>query len=158
VHQFSSEKAVTPDTREYRLYHLLHGDRTHDPLLVGEIPYAVARKLNWSARKVFVTVKDAQKIVHHPMHGMNAVMGLQLPMVIARGDYYRSSRRGSEYQIEVVLHEPNNPKRAYFLVLSRNKEDTGIFLRTFYFNTELPRKKLSSAQRLMLQSTVNYFK
>ena len=92
------------------------------------------------------------------MHGMDATKGLQLPMVIRKGDYYQSNRRGTVLQIEVVLHEMDNPKRAYFLVLSRNKEDTGIFIRTFYFSSELPRNKMKGASKILIQSTTNYFK
>lgn len=92
------------------------------------------------------------------MHGMDAIKGMQLPMVVSHGDYYQSQKRGTELQIEVVLHELDAPKRAYFLVLSRNKEDTGIFIRTFYYNAEIPRSKMRGANRLVVQSGLNYFK
>jgi len=92
------------------------------------------------------------------MHGMDASKSLQLPLVIRHGDYHRSSRRGTELQIELVLHELDNPKRAYFLVLSRNKEDTGIFIRTFYFSSELSRNKVNGATKLLVQSASDYFK
>ena len=107
---------------------------------------------------MFVTTRDAQKIRYHPMHGMNAERGLQLPMVIRHGDYYRSARRGTELQIEVVLHEPDDPKRAYFLVLARNKEDTGLFIRIFYYSSGISRSKMKGAETLLKQSTMNFFK
>lgn len=146
------------EAQQFRLFCLLHGSAIQEPLCVAEIPISVSRKLGWIARKVFVTIRDAQKIRYHPMHGMDAVKGLQLPMVIRQGDYYQTQKRGTELQVEVVFHEPDNPKRAYFLVLSRNKEDTGIFIRTFYFSSELSRRKMKSAKRLHIQSTLNYFK
>lgn len=149
---------MTPETREYRLFRLLHGDMSVPSLTAGEIPFSVARKLGWATRKVTVTIKDAQKIVHHPMHAMDAIKGLQLPMVITHGDYYRNPQRGTPLQIEVVLHEPSNPKRAYFLALSRNQEDTGIFIRTFYYNAKLSRRRLAGAEKLLIQSVHNYFK
>ncbi|PZQ97671.1 MAG: hypothetical protein DI533_10880 [Cereibacter sphaeroides] len=127
-------------------------------MFLAKIPFSVSRTLGWVAQNVFITVRDAQKIRHHPMHGMDATKGLQLPMVIRKGDYYQSNRRGTVLQIEVVLHEMDNPKRAYFLVLSRNKEDTGIFIRTFYFSSELPRNKMKGASKILIQSTTNYFK
>lgn len=147
-----------PQDQEFRLYSLLHGEASNSPLLIGQIPTAVSKRLGWIARNVFVTLRDAQKIRHHPMHGMDAVKGLQLPMVIRNGDYFRSIGRGTELQIEVVLHQPDNPRRAYFLVLARDKPDTSIFIRTFYFNSEMSRNKMKNAEKLHIQSTVNYFK
>lgn len=146
------------ENQQYKLFQLLHGDRDQSPLFVSSIPKVVASRLDWRSTKVFVTLRDAQKIRHHPQHGMDAMKGLQLPMVIRHGDYYQSQYRGSSLQLEVVLHELDKPKRAYFLVLCRNKEDTGIFLRTFYFSAELSRNKMANARKLMIQSTVNFFK
>jgi len=142
----------------FLLFCLLHGEAKNSPLLVASIPPIVSKKLGWKARNVFLTVRDAQKIRHYPMHGMDASKSLQLPLIIRHGDYYRSSRRGTELQIELVLHELDNPKRAYFLVLSRNKEDTGIFIRTFYFSSELSRNKVNGATKLLVQSASDYFK
>lgn len=149
---------MIPNDQEFRLFSLLHGEVAHSPLLLAQIPRSVAHKLGWSARNVFLTVKDAQKIRHHPMHGMDAQKGLALPLVIRQGDYYSSHTRGTELQIEVVLHEASNPKRAYFLVLARDKEDTGIFIRTFFFNSALSRNKMKLARPLRINSTLNYFK
>lgn len=149
---------MRPTDPEFRLFSLLSGDMTHCPLMLTQIPLKAARKLGWAARNVFVTTKDAQKIAHHPMHGMDAVRGLALPMVIRRGDYYQSGKRGTDLQVEVILHEAGNPRRAYFLVLARNREDTGIFIRTFFFNAELSRSKMKGATRILIQSTTNYFK
>lgn len=149
---------MIPNDQEFRLFSLLHGEQIHSPLLLGQIPQSVANKLGWSARNVFLTLKDAQKIRHHPMHGMDAIKGLALPMVIRQGDYYSSQHRGTEFQIEVILHEFNNPKRAYFLVLARDKPDTGIFIRTFYFNAALSRSKMKNAMPLRINSTISYFK
>ncbi|OYU18264.1 MAG: hypothetical protein CFE34_11475 [Rhodobacteraceae bacterium PARR1] len=149
---------MCPTDPEFRLFSLLSGDLTYSPLLLTQIPLKAARRLGWAARNVFVTIKDAQKIAHHPMHGMDAVRGLALPMVIRRGDYYQSGQRGTDLQVEVVLHEAGNPRRAYFLVLARNREDTGIFIRTFFFNAELSRSKMKGATRILSQSTTNYFK
>lgn len=146
------------EAQQFRLFCLLHGQTGIASLCLAKLPLAVANKLGWAARNVYVTLRDAQKIRHHPMHGMDAVRGLQLPMVIRQGDYYQSQKRGTELQIEVVLHEFDNPKRAYFLVLSRNKEDTGIFIRTFYFSSELSRNKMKNATRVLIRSTSNYFK
>lgn len=148
---------MVPSDPSFRLFSLLNGDESFSPLIVGRIPYPAARRLGWSARNVFLSYKDAQKIAHHPMHGMDAMKGLFLPRVILDGDYYRSTKRGTDLQIEVVLHEPGNPKRAFFLVLSRNREDTGIFIRTFYFTSELSRNKMKSATRLFLQSGLDFF-
>ena len=149
---------MRPNDQEFRLFSLLSGDTTHSPLLMSRIPLKVSRSLGWAARDVYVTTRDAQKIAHHPMHGMDAARGLALPMVIRRGDYYQSARRGTELQLEVVLHEVGNPRRAYFLVLARNREDTGIFIRTFFFNAELSRNKMKDAKRILIQGTTNYFK
>ncbi|MES2433105.1 MAG: hypothetical protein V4586_04695 [Pseudomonadota bacterium] len=146
------------EAQQFRLFCLLHGQTGIAPLCLAQLPLAVTNKLGWAARNVFVSLQDAQKIRHHPMHGMDAVRGLQLPMVIRQGDYYQSQKRGTELQIEVVLHEFDNPKRAYFLVLSRNKEDTGVFIRTFYFSSELSRNKMKNATRLLIKSTSSYFK
>lgn len=144
--------------QEFRLFCLLHGESQHSPLLLSQIPEQVSHNLGWRARNVFITTRDAQKIRHHPMHGMDAVKGLQLPLVIRQGDYYQSRLRGSEFQIEVVLHELDNPKRAYFLVLSRDRQDRGVFIRTFYFTSALSRNKMKDATRLFVQSTISYFK
>lgn len=149
---------MVPNDQEFRLFSLLHGDTQHSPLLLSQLPFRVTSALGWKARDVYVTTRDAQKIRHHPMHGMDAAKGLALPLVIRRGDYYQSNRRGTELQIEVVLHETDRPKRAYFLVLARNSEDTGIFIRTFYFTAELSRNKMKGASRLLIQSAITYFK
>jgi hypothetical protein len=108
---------MRPTDPEFRLFSLLSGDMTHSPLMLTQIPLKAARKLGWAARNVFVTTKDAQKIAHHPTHGMDAVRGLALPMVIRRGDYYQSGKRGTDLQVEVILHEAGNPRRAYFFGL-----------------------------------------
>lgn len=149
---------MVPSDASFRLYSLLKGDESFSPLLVGRIPHAAANRLGWTARSVFLSYKDAQKIAHHPMHGMDATKGLRLPNVIHDGDYYRSTRRGTDLQIEVILHEEDNPKRAFFLVLSRNREDTGIFIRTFYFTSELSRNKMKTAQRLLMQSRMDFLR
>ena len=145
---------MVPDDTNFRLFCLLHGEAKHSPLYLGSIPNVVAVSLGWKARKVYITPPDAQKIRYHPMHGMDATKGLQLPLVISHGDYYKSNRRGSQLQIEVALREIDNLKRAYFLVLSRNKEDTGIFIRTFYFASELSRNKLTKSTVLLVQSAM----
>ena len=49
------------------------------------------------------------------------------------------------------------PRRAYFLVLARNIEDTGIFIRTFYFNGEMSRNRMRDASSLLKQSSTDYF-
>ena len=48
--------------------------------------------------------------------------------------------------------------KAYFLVLARDKEDRGIFLRTFYFSGQMSRGKMKKARVILKQSTINYFK
>lgn len=149
---------MVSEDQEFRLFSLLHGEQSHSPLLLGQIPQSVANLLGWSARNVYLTLKDAQKIRHHQMHGMDAVKGLALPMVIRQGDYYSSQQRGTDLQIEVVLHEFDNPKRAYFLVLARDRPDTGIFIRTFYFNAALSRSKMKNAVPLRISSTIKFFK
>jgi hypothetical protein len=149
---------MVQDTQDFRLFRLLHGDSHLSPLFLTRIPRAVSLRLGWNAVNVFVTLRDAKKIRHHPMHGMNSEKGLHLPMVIRHGDYYQSTDRGSDLQVEVVLHEMDQPKRAYFLVLSRNKEDTEIFMRNFYFSSRLSRNKMKLARKVFIQSTVNYFK
>lgn len=149
------------DSRDpnYQLFLFLHGNSGDgSPLRVGEIPQSVAQALGWRTRTVFLSLRDAQKIRHHKHHAMNAEKGLLLPQVVKHGDYYQSNRRGHEQQIEVVLHEPDNNKRAYFLVLSRNAYDTGIFLRTFYFSGEITRSKMNGAKVLRHASGINYFK
>ena len=146
------------EDQRFKLFCLLHGEDRHSPLAVAQIPKAVSGALRWNARNVFVTVRDVQKIRHHPMHGMDAVRGLFLPLVIQNGDYYKSDKRGHELQIEAVLHELDRPQRVYFLVLSRNREDTGIFIRTFYFNSAMSRNKMKGARVLLRQSTTTYFK
>ena len=148
---------MVPSDPSFRLYSLLNGEASFSPLRVGDIPLPASRKLKWTARSVYITVRDAQKIAHHPMHGMDATKGLYLPTVIQDGDYFQSTKRGSDLQIEVVLHDAANPKRAYFLVLSRNREDTGIFIRTFYFTSELSRNKMRGATRLHIQSQHKFF-
>lgn len=151
------EYAVS-DGSEFRLFQMLHGGGTLDRLVVGRIPTTVSRKLGWSARTVYLTRRDAQKIRFHPMHGMNATKGLHLPLVIANGDYYQTHNRGSELQIEAVLHEPDQPRRAYFLVLARDRGDTGLFLRTFYFTAKLSRNKMRHATTLLDASGTEFFK
>lgn len=144
---------------EFHLFSLLHGASFGaDPHPIAEIPSPVASTLGWKTRTVFLTRSAAQKIRHHPMHGMDAKTGLQLPMVIRNGDYYQTRNRGTPLQVEVVLHEPDNPKKAYFLVLARDMEDRGIFLRTFYFSGQMSRGKMKKARVLFKQSTINYFK
>lgn len=89
---------------------------------------------------------------------MNAGIALFLPTVIARGDYYQLDSRGTPLQIEVVLHELDKPKRAYFLVLARTAVDTEVHLRTFYFTGKLTRRKLARARTLHKQSDFSFFK
>lgn len=150
---------MTPDDPEFELFQILSGGRIGaEPRAIAEIPQPICRALQWNTSTVFLTSRDAQKIRHHPMHGMDAHIGMQLPMVIRNGDYYQTADRGSPLQIEVVLHEPERPKRAYFLVLARDKEDRGIFLRTFYFTSELSRSKMKHARVLRDASTIGYFK
>ncbi|WP_141194761.1 hypothetical protein [Maliponia aquimaris] len=149
---------MEPTEHEFQLFKLLNGGSLRSKHLhVANIPLSVADFLGWTARKVFISSADAQKIRHHPMHGMNAEKGLALPLVIKFGDYYQSRKRGSDLQIEIVLHEPE-PKRAYFLVLARNIEDTGLFIRTFYYNSKLSRSKMKGARSLLAQSPHRYFK
>ncbi|WP_375259080.1 hypothetical protein [Citreimonas sp.] len=149
---------MEPTDYDFSLFKLLNGGkRGGPPLCVGQIPARVTDALKWNARKVFLTYRDSQKIRHHQMHGMDASKGLALPMVVRNGDYYQSMKRGSEFQIEVILHEPD-PKRAYFLVLARDAQDKGIFVRTFYFNKSITRSKMKLAQRLFIQSDHEYFK
>ncbi|MFN0115444.1 MAG: hypothetical protein ACKVPY_12280 [Paracoccaceae bacterium] len=149
---------MRPDDRDYLLFQLLHGVGRPSPLQVGKIPAEVSRALRWRGRAVFLTQGDAKKIRFHPMHGMNAARGIYLPLVIEHGDYYQTQHRGTKLQIEVVMHEPDDPKRAYFLVLARDQEDTGIFLRTFYFSAELSRSKMRRATVLRDASKIGYFK
>lgn len=92
------------------------------------------------------------------MHHMDANTAILLPTVIERGDYYQSPNRGTDLQIEVVLHQPDALKRAYFLVLSRNRLDSAVYIRTFFFNAKLSRRKMEGATKLLIQSTHNYFK
>lgn len=150
---------MIPEDPEFHLFRLLNGGGIgQEPVPIAEIPEIVAERMGWTAKTVFLSSRDAQKIRHQPMHGMSSHLGLQLPLVIRQGDYYQTSNRGSPLQIEVVLHEIERPKRAYFLVLSRDKEDTGIFLRTFFFNSELTRNKMRDARVLRKLSSVDFFK
>jgi hypothetical protein len=143
----------------YELFLLLHGGQLSSaPLKVGMIPEIVSKELNWRARYVYVTKGDAQKMRFNPHHAMDGQKALTLPMVVAHGDYYQTKTRGTALQIEAVLHEPDNPKRSFFLALARDRTDTGMFLRTFYFSGELPRSKMRSAARLLKQSGIQYFK
>lgn len=82
---------------------------------------------------------------------------MKLPTVIRHGDFYQSGKRGTIFQIEVVLHE-DDPRRAFFLVLARDKIDKGLFIRTFYYTSALSRSKMKSAQIIYKQSTIKYFK
>ena len=149
---------MIPQNQDFRLYSLLHGDYDYSPLIVGKIPISVSKRLGRSARNVIVTIKDAQKIRHHPQHGMDATRGLALPIVIRNGNYYQSRSRGTVLQIEVILHQPDNPRRAYFLVLARDRADQNIYIRTFFFNAEMPRNKMKDAEKIHIQNTINYFK
>lgn len=79
-------------------------------------------------------------------------------MVISSGDYYQTNDRGSPLQIEVVMHEPDNLKRCYFLVLARNIEDSAIFIRTFYYTKKMTRSKFKRATMLYNQSGFQFFK
>lgn len=120
---------MSQDDFSFRLFQMLHGGLMHvGPMKVGDIPPQASAKLGWKATAVHVSYKDAQKLRFHKHHAMDQFRALQLPLVIGSGDYYRHVKRGTDRQIEVVLHEPDNPKRAYFLVLSRNEEDTAILI------------------------------
>ena len=142
----------------FRLFNLMHGGAIgSDPMQIATIPNRVMWLLRWRTDRVFITNRDAQKMRHHPKHGMDATRAMLLPTVISSGDYYQTNHRGSALQIEVVLHEPDAPKRAYFLVLSRNREDTGIFLRTFYFTGQLSRRKMRKARCLLDQNSIKFF-
>lgn len=148
---------MEPTERQFVLFKFLNGGSVgENPISVGRIPDLAGTNLKWEAKEVYLSARDAQKIRHHPMHGMNAERGLALPLVIAKGDYYQIQKRGTQLQIEVVLHEPN-PRRAYYLVLARNREDTAIFLRTFYFTAELSRSRMKTAKPIYIQSNLNYF-
>lgn len=148
-----------PDDPQYSLFLALHGASVEEsPFRIGKIPAEVAELLGWRSRDVMFTNRDAQKLRHHPMHGMDANRALHLPMVLSNGDYWQTRNRGTELQIEVVLHEPDQPNRAYFLVLARDKEDRGIFIRTFYFTAKLTRSKMKRAVCIRDRSGLAYFK
>jgi len=150
---------LRPDDPEFQLFQFLNGGGLGtNPLPIAEIPREVAAALGWQSTTVYLSNRDAQKIRHHPMHGMDSQIGMQLPLVVRQGDYYQTSHRGSPLQIEVVLHRPDDPKRAYFLVLARDEHDKGIFMRTFYFTASLSRNKMKGAKKLRVLNNLSYFK
>jgi hypothetical protein len=144
---------------DFEFHRLMYGGLPPDHVMrIGRIPYGVLLPLNWHTREVYLTSKDAQKIRFHQSHGMTGLSARSLLKTVDVGDYFRNPNRGTQLQLEVVLHEPADPKRCCFLVLARDREDRGLFVRTFYRANNMTRSKLKGAERLLWQSQINYFK
>jgi hypothetical protein len=150
---------VFPQTFDFRLFRLFHGDfPARQSLVIARIPALVQRRLGWISSNVHFSLKDAQKVRFHHEHGMSYLHAYNIIPTIIEGDYYQNPRRGNDRTLEVVWHNPAIEKDCHFLVLQRNREDTGIFIRTFYRNKAITRSKLSGSTRLLNQSGLNYFK
>jgi hypothetical protein len=89
---------------------------------------------------------------------MTGLSARSILKTVEDGDYYKNSHRGTDLQLEVVFHDPLDPKCCHFLVLARDKEDRGFFVRTFYRANNMTRSKLKQAERLLWQSKIDYFK
>ncbi len=108
---------MNDDDFAFALFQALNGGNfTGTPLRIGRIPDTLSKELGWATRDVYLSVKDAQKIRHHPMHGMDSKLAMHLPVTITNGDYYQLTNRATDLQLEIVLHEPESPRRAYYLV------------------------------------------
>jgi hypothetical protein len=144
---------------DFDFHRLLHGVLPPEQVMrIGKIPYGVALPVNWRSREVYLTSKDAQKIRFHQSHGMTGLSARSILKTVEDGDYYKNSHRGTDLQLEVVFHDPLDPKCCHFLVLARDKEDRGFFVRTFYRANNMTRSKLKQAERLLWQSKIDYFK
>ncbi|MCA3436016.1 MAG: hypothetical protein INF48_01700 [Rhodobacter sp.] len=143
---------------DFVLYQLLNGGLPQDRLRIGTIPLTVSRSLGWTANVVMLTKYDAMKIRFHGSHGMGAVAARAILRTLEVGDYYSHANRGTDSQIEVVLHDPLDPKRCHFLVLARDSEDRTIFVRTFYRTNKMSRRKFVGGAVLLNQSGINFFK
>jgi hypothetical protein len=147
------------DDFDFEFHRLLNGGLLPDHAMrIGRIPFGVFLPIRWRAQEIYLTSRDAQKIRFHQSHGMTGLSARSILKTIEDGDYYRNPNRGTDLQIEVVLHDPLEPKRCHFLVLARDKEDRGFFVRTFYRMNNMTRSKLKGAERLLWQSKVDYFK
>jgi hypothetical protein len=127
-------------------------------LLAAEIPFPVTSRLRWQARGVNISTQDAEKIRFHKSHGMSSAKAMKIIHVIAGGDYYLQSGRGSDLHIYSILHDIHHPQKAYFLALKRDEGDCGIYLRTFYYSRRISRNVLKGGQRLLNLSGNDYFK
>jgi hypothetical protein len=143
---------------DFALYKLLNGGLPQDRLQIGMVPDTVSRSLGWTARVVMLTRYDAMKIRFHGSHGMGAVAARAILRTLEDGDFYSHVNRGTDAQIEVVLHDPLDPKRCHFLVLARDTDDRAIFVRTFYRTNKMSRRKFVGGTVLLHQSGINFFK
>ncbi|MCU0801899.1 MAG: hypothetical protein MUD11_08990 [Rhodobacteraceae bacterium] len=147
------------DEFDFNFHQLLYGGFPADHIMrIGHIPYSARLPRGWQSRNVFLTAKDAQKIRFHKEHGMDGLEARAILTTVEKGDYYRNPLRGTDLQIEVILHDPEIEKRCHFLVLARDKDDNGFFIRTFYRSNNISRSKLKGATRILRQSQNNYFK
>jgi hypothetical protein len=147
------------DDFDFEFYQLLNGGLAVDHVMkIGSVPYGTRLPLRWHARDVYLTAKDAQKIRFHQGHGMSGLSARAILKTIEDGDYYRNPLRGTDLQLEVILHDPEIEKRCFFLVLARDKADKGYFIRTFYRSNNMTRSKLKGAHRILWQSGKDYFK
>ncbi len=148
-----------PQTFDFRLFRLLHGDfPPNQSLIIARIPVFVQRKLGWICSSVHFSLKDAQKVRFHREHGMDYLQAYNIIPTITEGDFYQNPRRGNELTLEVVLHNPAVEKDCHFLVLQRDVADSGIFIRTFYRNKAMTRSKLRGSTCILNQSGLSYFK
>ena len=147
------------DRFDFEFHRMLNGGSPPDHVMrIGQLPYGLVLLLDWKAREVYLTSRDAQKIRFHQSHGMTGLSARSILNTVEYGDYYRNPSRGTNLQLEVVLHHPDNPKCCHFLVLARDKDDKGFFVRTFYRANNMTRSKLKQAKRLLWQSKIDYFK
>jgi hypothetical protein len=142
---------------DMRFEALICGDPRATTMQIGSLPWTVASKLGWRARGIFLSPSDVRKLRFHEHHGMSKSELRSILRTIEYGDYYKRPR-GGDLQIEVVLHSPEGQRGIYYLALARDREDEGIFLRTYFLSTDLGRNKMKAAETLFKQSNCNYFR
>jgi hypothetical protein len=144
---------------DFEFHQLLNGGLPADYVMrIGTIPHGARLPFHWTAKDIYLTAKDAQKIRFHQTHGMSGLSARAILKTVVDGDYYRNPTRGTDLQLEVILHDPEIEKRCHFLVLARDKADKGFFIRTFYRSNSMTRSKLKGAHRILWQSGKDYFK
>lgn len=125
---------------------------------LGELSLIATSKLGWPTNMVLVTKKDALKIRFHKDHGMSPNEALALVPTLQLGDIYQQKTRGDDRHVTIIWHEPEKPKRCHFMVLKLDRQNNGIYLRTFYRTSHMVRSKMKRSVCLHKRSKICFFK